>query len=91
MRESLRWVVEQLMEAEVSDLVGASWGERAGAPHDRQARSDEGVGLKPRAAPDMTRPLFGAPPDPRLLDAFRSRRAAFAVVARPFGCCAPFA
>src|SRR5436190_20200215 len=27
-RESLRWVVEQLMEAEVSDLLGASWGER---------------------------------------------------------------
>src|SRR5688572_31436074 len=28
LRESLRWVVEQLMEAEVSELVGASWGER---------------------------------------------------------------
>jgi transposase-like protein len=27
-RESLRWVVEQLMEAEVADLVGAEWGER---------------------------------------------------------------
>jgi putative transposase len=27
-RESLRWVVEQLMEAEVIDLVGAGWGER---------------------------------------------------------------
>jgi transposase-like protein len=29
LRESLRWVVEQLMEAEVSELVGASWGERS--------------------------------------------------------------
>jgi transposase-like protein len=27
-RESLRWVVEQLMEAEVSQLIGAGWGER---------------------------------------------------------------
>jgi putative transposase len=27
-RESLRWVVQQLMEAEVTDLVGAEWGER---------------------------------------------------------------
>ena len=27
-RESLRFVVEQLMEAEVTDLVGAGWGER---------------------------------------------------------------
>ena len=29
LRESLRWVVEQLMEAEVSELVGAAWGERS--------------------------------------------------------------
>ena len=28
LRESLRWVVEQLMESEVSELVGAAWGER---------------------------------------------------------------
>jgi putative transposase len=28
LRESLRWVVEQLMETEVSELVGAAWGER---------------------------------------------------------------
>ena len=27
-RESLRWVVEQLMEAEVSELIGAERGER---------------------------------------------------------------
>ncbi len=29
LRESLRWVVGQLMEAEVSELVGAGWGERS--------------------------------------------------------------
>ncbi len=29
LRESLRWVVEQLMEAEVSELVGAERGERS--------------------------------------------------------------
>jgi transposase-like protein len=29
LRESLAWVVQQLMEAEVSELVGASYGERA--------------------------------------------------------------
>lgn len=29
LRESLRWVVQQLMEAEVSELVGAAHGERA--------------------------------------------------------------
>ena len=29
LRESLAWVVQQLMEAEVSDLVGAARGERA--------------------------------------------------------------
>jgi transposase-like protein len=28
LRESLRWVVEQLMEAEVSALIGAEHGER---------------------------------------------------------------
>jgi putative transposase len=28
LRESLRWVVGQLMEGEVSELVGAAWGER---------------------------------------------------------------
>ena len=28
LRESLRWVVQQLMEAEVSELVGAEHGER---------------------------------------------------------------
>jgi hypothetical protein len=26
LRESLRWVVQQLMEAEVSELVGAAYG-----------------------------------------------------------------
>jgi transposase-like protein len=29
LRESLSWVVQQLMEAEVSELVGAAHGERA--------------------------------------------------------------
>jgi putative transposase len=29
-RESLRWLVQQLMEAEVSDLIGAAHGERTG-------------------------------------------------------------
>src|SRR5215217_9355291 len=29
LRESLKWVVQQLMEAEVSDLVGAEHGERS--------------------------------------------------------------
>jgi transposase-like protein len=29
LRESLRWVVQQLMEAEVTELVGAAHGERA--------------------------------------------------------------
>ena len=29
LRESLRWVVEQLMEAEVSELIGAGYGERS--------------------------------------------------------------
>src|SRR5215211_3058256 len=29
LRESLRWVVQQLMEAEVSDLIGAERGERS--------------------------------------------------------------
>ena len=29
LRESLAWVVQQLMEAEVSELIGASHGERA--------------------------------------------------------------
>src|SRR5919199_1823740 len=29
LRESLRWVCQQLMEAEVSELIGAEWGERA--------------------------------------------------------------
>ena len=29
LRESLSWVVQQLMEAEVSELVGAARGERA--------------------------------------------------------------
>jgi len=29
LRESLSWVVQQLMEAEVSELIGASHGERA--------------------------------------------------------------
>ena len=33
-RESVRWVAEQLMEAEVSELVGAELGERA--PEDRR-------------------------------------------------------
>ena len=28
LRESLRWVVQQLMEAEVSELIGAEHGER---------------------------------------------------------------
>ena len=28
LRESLRWMIEQLMETEVSELVGARWGER---------------------------------------------------------------
>jgi transposase-like protein len=32
LRESLTWVVQQLMEAEVSELVGAARGDRAG-PH----------------------------------------------------------
>ena len=29
LRESLAWVVQQLMEAEVSELIGAGRGERA--------------------------------------------------------------
>src|SRR5262245_47576139 len=29
LRESLRWVVQQLMEAEVSELIGAAHGERS--------------------------------------------------------------
>ena len=29
LRESLRWVVQQLMEAEVSELIGAERGERS--------------------------------------------------------------
>ena len=29
LRESLRWVVQQLMEAEVSELIGAEHGERS--------------------------------------------------------------
>jgi hypothetical protein len=33
-RESLRWVVQQLMEAEVSELIGAEGGELA-APEPR--------------------------------------------------------
>src|ERR671934_1060057 len=35
LRESLSWVVQQLMEAEVSELVGAARGERA--PEERLA------------------------------------------------------
>jgi transposase-like protein len=29
LRESLSWVVQQLREAEVSELIGAAWGERS--------------------------------------------------------------
>ena len=44
LRESLTWVCEQLMEAEVSELVGAAHGERA--PEERLAHRN---GYRPRA------------------------------------------
>src|SRR5437667_9471422 len=43
LRESLTWVCQQLMEAEVSELVGAGRGERA--PEERLAHRD---GYRPR-------------------------------------------
>jgi putative transposase len=42
LRESLRWVVEQLMETEVSELVGAGWGERT------EDRATHRNGYRPR-------------------------------------------
>jgi transposase-like protein len=42
LRESLRWMVEQLMEAEVSELVGAAHGERT------PARATHRNGYRPR-------------------------------------------
>src|SRR5436190_6816308 len=44
LRESLVWVVQQLMEAEVSELVGAARGERA--PEERLTHRN---GYRPRA------------------------------------------
>src|SRR5438105_5290412 len=44
LRESLSWVVQQLMEAEVSELVGAAGGERA--PEERLTHRN---GYRPRA------------------------------------------
>src|SRR5216117_2113031 len=44
LRESLSWVVQQLMEAEVSELVGAARGERA--PEERLTHRN---GYRPRA------------------------------------------
>jgi transposase-like protein len=44
LRESLVWVVQQLMEAEVFELVGAVRGERA--PEERLTHRD---GYRPRA------------------------------------------
>ena len=41
-RESLRWMVEQLMDAEVSDLIGAERGERS------PDRSTQRNGYRPR-------------------------------------------
>ncbi len=41
MRESLLWVVQQLMEAEVSELVGAELGKRA--PRERLS-TETGIG-----------------------------------------------
>jgi putative transposase len=46
LRESLRWVVEQLMEVEVSELIGAELGERTPV----------------RGARDSPGPRPGAPP-----------------------------
>jgi putative transposase len=43
LRESLSWVVEQLMEAEVSQLIGAARGERA--PEERLTHRN---GYRPR-------------------------------------------
>src|SRR5512146_2506378 len=39
LRESLAWVVEQLMEAEVSELIGAGRGERAPEERERRGRA----------------------------------------------------
>src|SRR4051794_40638510 len=44
LRESLSWVVQQLMEAEVSELIGAGRGERA--PEERLTQRN---GYRPRA------------------------------------------
>jgi hypothetical protein len=43
LRESLRWVVQQLMEAEVSELIGAEHGERS------EARLTHRNGYRPRS------------------------------------------
>ena len=50
LRESLRWVVQQLMEAEVSELIGAGRGERA--PEERLTHRN---GYRPRRWDDARR------------------------------------
>ncbi len=56
LRESLSWAVQQLMEAEVSELVGAARGERAREERSRPSNNGEmiagrheGAGLLDRA------------------------------------------
>ena len=66
LRESLTWVCQQLMEAEVSELVGARHSERA--PEERLAHRN---GYRPRASqtragPRRCRPDPGGPWRPRL-------------------------
>ena len=68
LRESLSWVVQQLMEAEVSELVGATRGERA--PEERltiATATGRGPGRRGRAS-----------------SSWRSRRSAAAATSRAF-------
>jgi putative transposase len=64
LRESLRWVVQQLMEAEVSELIGAEHGERnperlAHRNGYRPRRWDTRAGeLELRDSEDQTRQLL---------------------------------
>ena len=79
LRESLRWVVQQLMEAEVSELVGAARGERA--PEERlthrngyRARRVGDARGRARAGDPEAPPRQLLPELPRAAPALASRR-----------------
>ena len=68
-RESLRWMAEQLMEAEVSDLVGAELGERT------EDRATHRNGYRPRRSDTRAGELELAIPKLRKGSYHQSRKA----------------